>query len=166
MGDNPHYDLNTIELDELIMVVGSYIFAGSSLDKIDDEVIMKLLELLNEECKLHTNQLKSWSHHGDTVAYIVEHTYEPDFRKTFNKVEYLIEAKGRFWDYAEYSKYIWVRKSLKEHQELVFIFAKPLAPMPAAKKRKDGSKRTHAEWAEKNNFKWYSEFDLPKQWIE
>lgn len=50
MEDNPHYDLNTIKLDELIMVVGSYIFAGSSLDKIDDEVIMKLLELLNEEC--------------------------------------------------------------------------------------------------------------------
>jgi hypothetical protein len=120
----------------------------------------------NWEYKLHTNQLKEWSHHGDKIDYTVEHTYEPDFRKTFNKVEYLIEAKGRFWDYAEYSKYIWVRKSLKEHQELVFIFAKPLAPMPAAKKRKDGSKRTHAEWAEKNNFKWYSEFDLPKQWIE
>ena len=50
MEDNPHYDLNTIKLDELIMVVGSYIFAGSSLDKIDDEVIIKLLELLNEEC--------------------------------------------------------------------------------------------------------------------
>ena len=50
MADNPKYDLNTIELSELIMVVGSYIFAGSSLDKIDDEVIMKLLELLNEEC--------------------------------------------------------------------------------------------------------------------
>ena len=26
--------------------------------------------------------------------------------------------------------------------------------MPQAKKRKDGTKRTHAEWAEKNNFKW------------
>ena len=50
MGDNPNYDLNTIELDELIMVVGSYIFAGSSLDKIEDEVMMKLLELLDEEC--------------------------------------------------------------------------------------------------------------------
>ena len=50
MGDNPKYDLNTIELSELIMVVGSYIFAGSSLDKIDDEVMIKLLELLNEEC--------------------------------------------------------------------------------------------------------------------
>ena len=50
MGDNPHYDLNKIELDELIMVVGSYIFAGSSLDKIEAEVMMKLLELLDEEC--------------------------------------------------------------------------------------------------------------------
>ena len=50
MGDNPKYDLNTIELSELIMVVGSYIFAGSSLDKIDDEVMIKLLELLDEEC--------------------------------------------------------------------------------------------------------------------
>ena len=50
MGDNPQYDLNTIELSELIMVVGSYIFAGSSLGKIEDEVMLKLLELLNEEC--------------------------------------------------------------------------------------------------------------------
>ena len=50
MGDNPKYDLNTIELSELIMVVGSYIFAGSSLDKIYDEVMIKLLELLDEEC--------------------------------------------------------------------------------------------------------------------
>jgi hypothetical protein len=50
MADNPKYDLNTIELSELIMVVGSYIFAGSSLDKIDDEVMIKLLELLDEEC--------------------------------------------------------------------------------------------------------------------
>jgi hypothetical protein len=50
MGDNPQYDLNTIELSELIMVVGSYIFAGTTLDKIEDEVMLKLLELLNEEC--------------------------------------------------------------------------------------------------------------------
>ena len=50
MGDNPKYDLNTIELSELIMVVGSYIFAGTTLDKIEDEVMIKLLELLNEEC--------------------------------------------------------------------------------------------------------------------
>jgi len=118
----------------------------------------------NWEYKLHTNQLKSWSHHGDTVAYIVEHTYEPDFRKAFNNVEYLIEAKGRFWDFAEYSKYIHIREALPKGYELVFLFQKPFAPMPAAKKRKDGTKRTHAEWADTNNFKWYNEESLPHEW--
>ena len=48
--------------------------------------------------------------------------------------------------------------------ELVFLFQKPLSPMPQAKKRKDGTKRTHAEWAETNNFIWYSEETLPKEW--
>ena len=36
--------------------------------------------------------------------------------------------------------------------------------MPQAKRRKDGTKRTHAEWAEKNNFKWYSVDTLPNEW--
>ena len=35
--------------------------------------------------------------------------------------------------------------------------------MPGAKKRKDGTKRTHAEWAEANEFKWYSEETLPEE---
>jgi len=30
--------------------------------------------------------------------------------------------------------------------------------------RKDRTKRTHAEWAEKNNFRWYSEDTLPMEW--
>ena len=80
----------------------------------------------------------------------------------------LLEAKGRFWDYAEYSKYIWIREALKEQigeLELVFLFQKPFAPMPGAKIRKNGTKRTHAEWAETNNFTWYSEETLPKEWI-
>jgi hypothetical protein len=37
--------------------------------------------------------------------------------------------------------------------------------MPQAKRRKDGTKRSHAEWAEANDFKWYSEHTLPKEWI-
>ena len=36
--------------------------------------------------------------------------------------------------------------------------------MPAAKRRKNGTKFTHAEWAEKNKFKWYSEKTFPKEW--
>ena len=31
-------------------------------------------------------------------------------------------------------------------------------------KRKDGTKRTHAEWAETNNFRWFSEDTLPDDW--
>jgi len=46
------------------------------------------------------------------------------------------------------------------------LFANPSAPMPGAKRRKDGTKRSHAEWAETNNFRWYSEESIPAAWID
>ena len=64
----------------------------------------------------------------------------------------------------QYSKYVWLRKALKKNVELVFLFQKPFSPMPGARVRRDGTKRTHAEWAEKNNFLWYSEDTLPEEW--
>ena len=64
-----------------------------------------------------------------------------------------------------YNKYIWIKKVLPDDVELVFLFAEPNAPMPAAKRRKDGTKRSHAEWAWKNGFKWYSEDSIPDSWI-
>ena len=118
------------------------------------------------EYKLHSHVLAKWSHHSDKIEYVIEHKYEPDFTKVIDGVEYLLEAKGRFWDYNEYNKYIWVRKSLKANQELVFLFSSPSSPMPQAKRRKDGSKRSHAEWAEKNKFRWFSEHTLPKEWMK
>ena len=118
------------------------------------------------EYKLHSHVLAKWSHHSDKIEYVIEHKYEPDFTKVIDGVEYLLEAKGRFWDYNEYNKYIWVRKSLKPNQELVFLFSSPSSPMPQAKRRKDGSKRSHSEWAEKNKFRWFSEHTLPKEWIK
>ena len=51
-------------------------------------------------------------------------------------------------------------------KELVFVFANPSAPMPRAKKRKDGTKRSHAEWAEANGFRWFTENNLPVEWID
>ena len=78
----------------------------------------------------------------------------------------MLEAKGRFWDYAEYSKYIWIKKHLPEGYELVFLFANPSAPMPGAKRRKDGTKRSHAEWASGNKFRWFSEDSIPDDWID
>tara|TARA_R100000656_G_scaffold24271_1_gene21457 strand:- start:195 stop:434 length:240 start_codon:yes stop_codon:yes gene_type:complete len=78
----------------------------------------------------------------------------------------LLETKGRFWDYAEFNKYIWIKKALMPSTELVFVFANPSAPMPRAKKRKDGTKRSHAEWAEANGFRWFTENNLPDEWID
>ena len=101
---------------------------------------------------------------GDPISYIIKKTYEVDFVNIIGGKTILLESKGRFWDHAEYSKYIWIRKALPSTMELVFLFQKPYASMPQAKKRKDGTKRTHAEWADTNNFKWYSEQTLPKEW--
>ena len=116
------------------------------------------------EYSLHQTLLKNWKMRGDPINYIIKKTYEVDFINTIENKTILLEAKGRFWDHAEYSKYIWIREALPSTMELVFLFQKPYAPMPQAKKRKDGTKRTHAEWAETNNFKWYSEQTLPKEW--
>ncbi len=116
------------------------------------------------EVTLHETVLQNWKHHFDTIDYIVRHKYEPDFVKEIKGKTILLEAKGRFWDYAEYSKYIHIRTALPKNYELIFLFQKPFSPMPQAKKRKDGTKRTHAEWAETNNFTWYSEETLPEEW--
>tara|TARA_R100000008_G_C3535223_1_gene141602 strand:- start:349 stop:774 length:426 start_codon:yes stop_codon:yes gene_type:complete len=116
------------------------------------------------EYDLHQLELKKWKHHSDKLPYVVEHKYEPDFIKIIDGKEILLEAKGRFWDYAEYNKYVWIRKALKPSQELVFLFSNPSASMPGAKRRKDGTKRTHAEWAESNEFKWYCRESLPDKW--
>ena len=123
------------------------------------------------EYDVHQSVLKGWEHHNQNIDYIVEHKYEPDFVRTFdgdfweNKT-ILLEAKGRFWDYAEYNKYKWIKDILPDDCELVFLFSNPSAPMPNAKMRRDGTKRSHAEWASKNGFRWYSTESLPKEWRE
>jgi hypothetical protein len=116
------------------------------------------------EYDIHQTILKDWKHHWDTIKYVVHHKYEADFVKEFDGKIVLLEAKGRFWDYAEYSKYVHIREALPDYMELVFLFQKPFSAMPGAKVRKDGTKRTHAEWAETNNFTWYSEETLPEEW--
>jgi|TARA_R100001463_G_scaffold118627_1_gene174403 hypothetical protein len=116
------------------------------------------------EFDMHQTVLQDWKHHWETINYVVKHKYEADFVREFGGKIILLEAKGRFWDYAEYSKYIHIRDALPEYMELVFLFQKPLSPMPGAKVRKNGTKRTHAEWAETNNFRWFSEETLPDDW--
>ena len=119
----------------------------------------------NWEYELHSGILDNWSFHTDKVPYTVSHNYHPDFLRVIEGKKILLEAKGRFWDYAEFSKYIWISKTLPEDTELVFLFANPSAPMPQAKRRKDGTKRSHGEWASANDFRWFSEDSIPDSWI-
>jgi len=100
----------------------------------------------------------------DPVPYVVEHTYHTDFMRVEDGKRIYLEAKGRFWDYQEHNKYVWIKKALKEDEELVFLFAEPNAPMPGARRRKDGTKYSHAAWADKHGFRWYSEYSLPEEW--
>ena len=67
-------------------------------------------------------------------------------------------------DYAEFTKYIWIQKALPSSTELVFLFANSSAPMPQAKRRKDGTKRSHGEWASDNGFRWFTVDTLPEEW--
>jgi len=115
---------------------------------------------------LHENVLSDWEFHTNKVSYIIKHTYEPDFIREIEGKTILLEAKGRFWDHAEYSKYIWIKKVLDDKDtELVFLFANPSSPMPQAKRRKDGTKRSHGEWASAKGFRWFSVDSMPKEWI-
>ena len=118
------------------------------------------------EALLHESILKDWEHHVDYVDYVIKHKYEPDFVRTIDNKKILLESKGRFWDFQEYNKYVWIKKILPEDTELVFLFAKPSAPMPGAKRRKDGTKRSHGEWADTNGFRWFSEESIPDEWID
>jgi len=116
------------------------------------------------EHDLHRKVLYNWKSHGVKIPYKVHKEYHPDFIRVVNGVTILVEAKGRFWDSEEYSKYVWVNSQLPENYKLVFIFYNPNHPMPRSKTRKNGTKRTHGEWATDMGFEWYTMDTFPEEW--
>ena len=116
------------------------------------------------EYDLHQATLSGWEHHTNKIPYVSRHTYEPDFKKVVNGNVLYIEVKGRFRDNSEAQKYNFVREALPSGEELIFIFEDSNKAMPFAKKRKDGTKYTHGDWADKNNFRYYcNKKGLPKE---
>ena len=120
------------------------------------------------EEKLVKGIFKGLAYHPECIEYerpATSHKYHPDWKidsemkhpKDKGREVIYIEAKGRFRDRNEYTKYIHIREALCDDEELVFLFMKPDCPMPGAKRRKDGSINTHAGWAEKNGFRWFDE---------
>lgn len=94
-------------------------------------------------------------YHPPKVEYVIPERvakYEPDFQVG----EILVEAKGRFRP-GDPKRYRLIFESLREGGvELVFVFEKPELPLPGAQKRKNGTKRSHAEWAEGVGARWFS----------
>ncbi len=109
------------------------------------------------EYDLHRSVLKGFVRDPSySVDYKVHRKYYPDFIRIIDDFKYYIEAKGRFWDSEEYSKYKHVRECLSGDEEIIFIFYNPDAPMPRSKVKKDGKKTTHGEWATANGFRWFT----------
>jgi hypothetical protein len=94
------------------------------------------------------------THHAEKVAYTVDHIYTPDFTVRHPKSALHYELKGFFK--CDPSKYEWVRKVLQKREmleEIVLVFQNGNTYMPKSRKRKDGTRQTMNEWAEKHNFK-------------
>jgi hypothetical protein len=97
-------------------------------------------------------------YHPPKLHYIVEHDYTTDWWMPAKDNKFVwFEAKGMFETSYEASKYVWVRKFLRTNEELIFIFQNPHAEIYFRTKRKDGTKITLAQWADKNKFRWTSE---------
>jgi hypothetical protein len=107
-------------------------------------------------------RLKGCEYEPYRLTYTSERTYLVDFVPVCDE-SILIEAKGRFRSSEEARKYVDIQKSHPD-KEIVFIFMAPKQPMPHAKRRKDGTKMSHGEWADKNGFKYYELSSLPLEW--
>jgi len=92
------------------------------------------------------------------LPYTVTRNYIPDLKIG----DIYIEVKGYFRQDAQRK----MRSMKEQHPELDirFLFQRGKSTVQGAKKRKDGTKITCAEWAEKHNFI-YAEEIIPDEWF-
>ena len=96
--------------------------------------------------------------HPPKIGYIrpeTKHTYQPDFKIERGGVTYYVETKGIFRTRTESAKYDDIKASLPEKTELLFLFQNSNTPLLGAKRRKDGSRRTHGDWARDGGFRFF-----------
>ena len=53
----PDYNLNTINLDDLLFILGGFVFQGESTENIDIELLLRLDELLTLRIQDRTNRI-------------------------------------------------------------------------------------------------------------
>lgn len=115
------------------------------------------------EQRLHEGVFKGAQFHTERIPYSIEHKYEPDFIiEKDDGIKFIVEVKAIFNDSSEASKYTWIKKCLKDNEVLVMIFEKPHQGIHWKQKRKDGTKMSYAQWADKNGIMWLSEEEAYK----
>ena len=101
----------------------------------------------------------SYRYEPEKLAYYVERHYIPDLAVG----TMIVELKGYFRQDAQ--RKMKAVKAQHPQLDVRFVFQKADATIQGAKKRKDGSKMTCAEWAERNGFQW-AEGTVPEEWIK
>ena len=94
-----------------------------------------------------------------TLTYLRHYTPDSEAHDT------VIELKGRFRTLDEARKYLYIRDELRrQDKDFMFVFFGKNTPMPGARVRKDGTKRTMEEWANEHDFYWIYEEEL-EAWL-
>lgn len=128
----------------------------------------------NWELDLIDGILKNYDFHNKKydIEYAIPKTYQPDFvRVAPNGDVIYVESKGFFTDRDEMRKYVFIKQKLDEmsNEEVgpvfrfVFLFWDANYKVMGSRPRKDGTRQTYAEWADKNGFEWYTEDTFPKE---
>ena len=99
----------------------------------------------------------SFQYEPHSLPYRVERMYIPDLLIG----EIYVELKGFFRQDAQRK----MKAVKKQHQDLDirFLFQKGNSPIHGAKKRRDGSKMTCSEWADKYGFVWAEGEEIPEE---
>lgn len=93
------------------------------------------------------------------VKYNVEREYVPDLKIG----DIYIELKGYFRQDAQ--RKMKAVKAQHPDMDIRFLFQKASSTLQGAKKRKDGTKMTCAEWADRYGFDWAEGETIPEEWI-
>lgn len=101
----------------------------------------------------------SYQYEPHNLPYTVTRQYYPDLLVG----DIYIELKGFFRQDAQ--RKMKAVKAQHPDLEIRFLFQRASSPVHGAKKRKDGSKMTCAEWADRYNFIWAEGEQIPEEWI-
>ena len=100
-----------------------------------------------------------YTYEPEKLAYHVERHYIPDL--AINGM--IVELKGYLRQDSQ--RKMKAVKAQYPDLDARFVFQNASATIQGAKKRKDGSKMTCGEWADRQGFVW-AEGTIPKEWLD